>query len=347
MSIRKELQEIPNALRQMLEKGRPQYEALVRRVGWGEKPIFLLAGARAYPTALMGAWAFQSLLGAPVVAARAGNFNAYTCRVVGARSLVIAMGGGEDLVQAVKKAKSQGAVVWAAAPNPGGPLAEIADAVIDCFQGDSANDSTRYNFCRHAAMVFLAVAATKVLKAPTVALDSQEEEFEALPRHVEWVLNHISDAASAFAREFRPLTDLRIVGGGAFFPIAIQSAGRLYREAQIPAHGCDLLDFQEGFCGVTRPGSGVLYLSSSRCGLKTRVHDSVREVRQGKSRKIFALTDGNDRQLSERADAAVLFPVLTEAGGALIALAFLELVAFYTAQPARMTSAHGRGAEKA
>jgi glucosamine 6-phosphate synthetase-like amidotransferase/phosphosugar isomerase protein len=347
LSIRKELQEIPDALRQMNEKGRQQYEGLIRRASWGEKPVFMLAGGSAYPAALTGAWAFQSLLGTPAVAARAGNFSAYTCHAVGARSLVIAVGGGDDMTQAVKKAKSRGAMVWAAGGNPDGPLAQIADAVVDCFQGDSADEGTRCNFCRHAAMVFLALAAAKVLKAPAVTLSSQEEELESLPRHVEWVLNQISDAAKAFAKEFRALTELQIIGGGAFYPIALQAARRLQQGGRIAARGCELLDFQGGFCGMPQPGSGVLYLSSSRCGVKTLVHDSVREIRHGKSLKIFALTDGNDRHLSERADAAVLFPVLTEVGGALIALAFLELVAFYILQPARIASARGHSTPKA
>jgi hypothetical protein len=78
-----------------------------------------------------------------------------------------------------------------------------------------------------------------------------------------------------------------------------------------------------------------VYLSSSRCGLKEQAHQSVREVRQDASRKIFAITDGNDRQLSERADMAILLPILTEAGGALLSMVLLELAASYAGPPAR------------
>lgn len=332
MGIRKDLQEIPDALRQMYEKGRPQYEALIRRASWGESPVFMLAGSGAYPAALAGAWTFESLLGVPAIAARAETFNAYTWRALGARSLVIALGGDDDISQAVKKAKGRGATVWAAATDSARPLAKMAAAVVDCFEGGSADDGARSIFCRHAAMLFLAVAAAKIRKAPAPVLSAQEEELEALPRHVEWVLNQISDAAAAFAREFRSLTKLLIIGGGAFHPVALQAASRLQQLSRIAARGCNLLDFHEGFCGAPCPGSGVLYLSSSRCGLKNCVHESVREIRREGKQKIFAVTDANDRQLTERVDAAVLLPVLTEAGGALIALAFLELVTFYTSQ---------------
>ena len=335
VNIRKELLEIPDALRRIHEEGRPLYDALVRRIHWDERPVYMLGAGASYPAALSGAWAFESLLGMPVVVQRPAAFTAYTSRTLTRRSLVIVAAGTDDsepTLEAVQKARSRGAIVWAMTPDPAGELGALADATFNDYSGESPADGPRSIFCRHAALLFLAVAASRVLKPPGQMPVAWEEELEKLPGHVEWVLNQISDAARALAKEMALLAEIDVAGGGAFYPVALQAAGRLSQPGGLPARGYELLEFQQSRRRVLQPGAGVLFLSSSRCGLKTEVHHSASELRQEGHQKIFALTDANDRQLSERADLAVLLPILTEAGGALLTLVFLELAGFYAAQ---------------
>ncbi|MEJ2007252.1 MAG: SIS domain-containing protein [Acidobacteriota bacterium] len=342
MNIKKELLEIPHVLQQMLEEGRPQYNALIRRVSWTEKPVFMLGDRSSYLAALSGASTFESLLGVPVIVRRPAAFSVYTTPAIAARSLVIAVsnsGDSEELLQAVKKAKHRRATVWAVTADPSSELAGMADAVADYFPGESPADGALSVFCRHAVMTFLAVAAAQVIKGPARNLARLEEELEKLPEHVEWVLNRISDAGRALATELRSLSKVFVVGGGAFHPVAIQAADQLGRLAGVDASGWELLYFQQAFHHRPQPGEGILYLSSSHCGLKAQVHQSVREFRQKGGQKIFAITDSNDRQLSERATLAVLLPVLTEPAAALLALAFLDLVTHYTTQTSARSSA--------
>ena len=352
VTITKEILEIPAALRQMCEEGRPLYDALVRRASWGERPIFVVAGASAHPAGLTAAWAFESLLGMPAVVQRPDHFSAYTSRALATRSLVIIMeaaGAQEETLASARKAKAHGAMVWAVTPDPAGELARLADATVNDYAGGPAADSARSIFCRHAAMVFLAVAAAKILKAPSASLRGQEEELEKLAQEAEWVLTRIPDAALALAREATALQALYVTGGGAFYPVALQAAERLARTAGTAIRGMDLPDFQQVLPGISQPGSGVLYLSSSRCGLKTQVHRSAHKARLNGRLKVLAITDRNDRQLSERADMAVLLPILTEAGAALLALLLLEIAAGdavrasrTAAQPARAKKTRNR-----
>jgi len=328
VAIKKELLEIPPALRQMFEEGRPLYDAAIRRIGWGERPVFMVGNGSSYLAALSGAWAFETLLGLPVVVRRPAVFSAYTSRTLAVRSLVMAVSGPDECpetLEAATKAKKRGALVCAITPNPAGELAQAADIVINTYAGESPGEGTPSIFCRHAVMLFLAVAAARALKAPAPLIDAQEEELGKLATQVEWVLNQIADAAGALAKALAPLQDLYVVGGGAFHPVALQAASRLRQLAGVRASGFELMRFSQDFPQISHPGAGILYLSSSRCKLKEQVHQSLRESRQKGGPKIFAITDGNDRQLSERADLAVLLPILTEAGGALLTLAFLEL----------------------
>ena len=330
MTIRKEILEIPAALRQMCEEGRSLYHAVVRRANWGERPIFVVAGGTAYPAGLTAAWAFESLLGMPAVVQRPDHFNAYTNRALAARSLVIIMEAAdvqEETLVSATKAKGRGAMVWAVTSDAARELAGLADATVNDYSGESAADSARLIFCKHAAMVFLAVSAARVLKAPSAALSAQEEELEKLAQEAEWVLTRIPNAATALARESAAFRTFYVTGGGAFYPIALQAAERLARATGPAIRGMEVTDFNNVVPGNPGQGSGVLYLSSSRCGLKAQVHNSARDARQNGRLKILAITDRNDRQLSERADMAVLLPILTEASAALLTLLLLEIAA--------------------
>ncbi|HET7215339.1 MAG TPA: SIS domain-containing protein [Terriglobia bacterium] len=334
MNIRNELAEIPDALRQMQEEARPLYDALIRRISWGERPIYILGDAVCYPAALSGARAFESFLGMPVIVQRAAVFNAYTSRTLARRSLVIVVAGPEvteETLAACKRARSRGAKVWAVTAEPPGELAALADAAVNDYSGGSASDGPRSIVCRHAALLFLAIAAARVLKSPGQAQGPLEEELDQLPRHIEWVLNQISDAARALAEAAANLPELDVAGGGAFYPVALEAACALHQPGGPRARGFELLEFQQSRRQVLQPGAGVLYLSSSRCGLKTEVHRSVRELRQEGHQKIFALTDADDRALSERADMAVLLPVVPEPAGALLSLVFLQLAGSFAA----------------
>jgi fructoselysine-6-P-deglycase FrlB-like protein len=345
VTITKEILEIPAALRQMCEEGRHVYDVLVRRASWGERPIFIVADGGAYPAALTAAWAFESLLGMPALIQRPDHFSAYTSRALASRSLVIIMetaGGQEETLAAARKAKGRRAMVWAVTPDPAGELAGLADAIINDYAAESAADSARAIFCRHAAMVFVAVAAAKVLKAPFAALSAQEEELEKLGQEAEWVITRIPDAALALAREAAAFHAFYIVGCGAFYPIALQAAERLARATGPAIRGTELTEFQKVMSAISEPGSGVLYLSSSRCGLKTQVHGSASDARQNGRLRILAVTDRNDRQLSERADLAVLLPILTEAGAALLTLLLLEMTASNAVRASRPTAQTAR-----
>lgn len=325
----------------MHEEGRTQYDALIRHINWTEKPAFMIGDGSSYLAALSGAYVFESLLGMPVMVRRPAAFTAYTAPVLTRRSLVIVVsdsGDREETLLAAQKAKDRGAIVWAVTASRASELARMAEAYVDFYPGESPGEGVRQLFCQHAVMLFLAVAAARVFKGPSAQLSTQEEELGALSKHVEWVLNQIPDASRALAGELRSLPRVFLVGGGAFDPIALQAASHLAMLAGIPARGIDLPDFRQDFQQLSQPGDGILYLSSTRCRLKAQVHASVREIRQKGYQKIFAITDSNDRLLSERANMAVLLPSLTESGQALLSLAFLDLVTLYATQSSSKSS---------
>ncbi len=333
--MKHEILEIPRALRLMWTKGQPQYDALVRRAAWSEKPVFITGSGSSYWAALTGAYAFESLLRLPAVARTPEAFKGYTISALAVRSLLIAIspsGECEKTLEAVRQAKARGAVVWALTANPGSELGKLADGVAELYLHEAPVEGIQSVFCQHAAMVFLALAAARALKRPASLLATEETELAKLPESIEWVENQFSDAAQALAGEFSSLQRLWLIGGGLYHPIALQAACQLAEMAGIPACGLDPSHFQHVLPTLRQPGAGVLFLSGSRCALKAEVQQAAHGASNIAGGKLFAITDGNDPLLSKAATLSVLLPTLTEPAGALLALAFLNSVTHHAAR---------------
>jgi glucosamine 6-phosphate synthetase-like amidotransferase/phosphosugar isomerase protein len=67
LEARQHFTNLPRTLRETLEKGRPQWEEVVRRTRWGAVPIHIVGSGVSFAAGLAGALAFESLLGWPAV----------------------------------------------------------------------------------------------------------------------------------------------------------------------------------------------------------------------------------------------------------------------------------------
>jgi glucosamine 6-phosphate synthetase-like amidotransferase/phosphosugar isomerase protein len=343
--MKHEILEIPRALRLMWAKGRTQYDALVRQGAWSEKPVFITGSNSSYWAALTGAYAFESLLRLPAVARTPEVFNAYTSSSLAFRSLLVAIspsGECEKTLEAARRAKARGAIVWALTANPASALGKLADGIAEICLHEASADGIQAAFCQHAAMVFLALAAARALRRPAALLATQEMELEKLPESIERVQNQFTDAARALAGEIGSLLSLLLTGGGLYHPVALQAAYQLAELAGVPARGLELLDFQHILPTLPQTDTGVLILSGSRCALKAEVHQAARDAGKKAGGKLFAITDSNDHQLSERVTLSVLLPTLTEPAGALLALAFLNSVTNHAVRHSSAPSNRGR-----
>jgi fructoselysine-6-phosphate deglycase len=343
MTMKHEILAIPRALRLMWAQGQPQYEALVRQAAWSEKPIFITGGGASYWAALTGAYALESLLRFPVVVRAPEVFSAYSSSTLAVRSLLLAIspsGECEKTLKAAQQAKKQGATVLALTANPESTLGKLAAGVAPIYLYEASTDGIQSAFCQHAAVVDLALAAARVLKRPASLLATQAEDLEKLPENIERVQNQFADAAQALGNELRTLPSLLLTGGGPYHPVALQAASHLAEYAGIRARGLDLAHFQHVLPTLLHSETGVLFLSGSRCALRAEVHVVAQGARKIAGGRLFAITDSNDRQLSDSAAFAVLLPMLTEPAGALLALAFLDSVTDYAARNSAASSIH-------
>jgi len=317
--------EASKALHETLAHSRSDFEALVRRTYWGNGPVYMVGSGTSHLVGVAGAYALESLAGWPVVVRASLDFTAYAVAAVPRRSVVVALsrtGESRQTLEAARAARARGAVVVALTAAPTSTLAKAADGVL-WVRGSAADASPAVDLlCRHAAVGYLSLVAARTLKRPSRQLESLEQEFEKLPAQVEWVLTQLEDAAGAFASRLKDATEIRVIGGGFYQPVALLWALELGRHGR---KNTLVADPEENALAPVEKGGAYVFLSSSRSRVRARMQDCLSAARASGAR-VLALTDTNDRELADGASLALLLPTASELVGSTLALALLQRV---------------------
>lgn len=333
MDSRQAILDTPRALREMLEKGRPEYEAVIRRTRWGDGPLFIVGRGPSLFAGMTVGLGFESLVGWPVVVREATEFSAHALGVLRPRSVVLAIsqsGESPETLEAARAAHSRGATVLAVTKAAQSTLAALADGIFLVGAGGESGSDGTSSVCRHAALGYISLVAAQVLKRHHPQLATLETEFQRIPEHIEWVLTQLGDAVRPFAAELKRCEDITVAGGGFFHSIAAEWARQFSREMRIPVESP--ASFEDEFDCFRNPAAGraIIFLSNSRCRLKRAVHKAAARAERA-GIKSLTITDRDDRELQNHSSLAILLPTLHEMTGAVLTLALLAWVTYHAA----------------
>ena len=328
MDFRQSVLDIPRALGETLGRAKLEYEALVRATRWGEIPVHIVAPAPLVDLAIYGSYALETLLGWPAVVREALDFMTYGTGVLRQRSVVLlvsASGEEQELFAVAQAARARGAVVLTMAGNPFSAVAKAGHGVFLIRPGDDCAPLVKSAVCLQAGLGHLGLTLARLLKKPQAVFADLEEEFTRLPEQVEKVLTQLSDAARTFGSELNPQDGLRVAAEGCYRSTAM-SWSKLLGHFGFPPP-----QVFEGSAGIGQPiapGEKVVLLSGSRCRLKKRIYEQAMRAKRDGAR-LLAVTDGNDRELADRADLTVLLPTLHEMTGSLLTLVLLSWSSYH------------------
>ena len=332
--IRQEILDLPRSLKETLEKGRPEYEAVVRQTRWGDGPVYLVGSGPSIPVALSGAYAFESLLGWSAIHHTPQAFEAYVLPALRPRSVLLLIspaGEEEGILSVAQAAASRGATVLALTTKSESPLARCADGLLLVRRFDQQEAGLMSLVCQQAAVGYLALVAAQTLKRPQALQELAAAEFGKLPGHVEWVLTQLADVVCSWASQLNERPALEVVGAGFYHPTAMLAAFLLRKLTGIRAQSWEASEFIAGGADRLAQDSLVVCLSGSRCRLKKVVHQAA-ALAKTRGARIMSVTDANDRELSACSAVSVLLPNLTEVVGAPLTLALLEGVIYQAAR---------------
>jgi DNA-binding MurR/RpiR family transcriptional regulator len=328
MSNRQQIQEIPGALRMTLEKAHAEYGAVVRKVRWGDGPLYICGEGECAGLGLAASYAFETFPGWPVVARPVEVFQSYAFPLLQPRSVLIlisARGEWPEGLELAETARQRDCILLVLTNTPDSRLTKGADHVF-FTRAEVDAESPAMAVCMHAALSFLAFESARILKRPEPQWDLLEEEIDHLPDKLEWVLTQLPSVVRSMAVEVARLPRLRVVGGGFYHYPAWQGARRM-RSLPSPEVGAvEASEFLHEHDYFARRDEGVLLLSGSHSKMKKLLHRGAAQARANGAR-VLSLTDSNDRDLVEGSDLGILVPSLLEMPAATLAMFMLEWLA--------------------
>jgi len=346
MDPRRDLLELPRALRETLDKGGPEFDKLVRQTRWGDGPVYVIGSRTAYGGAMTAGLAIEVLVGLPAVVRAPAEFQTYALPAMRPRSILLALepaGDCAETLEAVHAAKSRGARVLVLASDAQGELAKLADVLFMSHTGEARPGSRSAEVCRHVAACLLGLSVARALKRPSDSLRDIEEEFPKLPEHVEWAFSQLSDAVRALAAQLGVAPRVQTVGGGFYYPAAWHGAGTLRNLLGKDAQARNGMGTEVPDNEPPERRAALLLLSGSRCRGRKTIH-ALAESAKRSGTNLLAVTDKNDPEVSRRAALAILLPILSEEVGSLLTLALLDWVVCHGG-PATPGGAERRRAE--
>ncbi len=319
MDIRREVRDLPRAVKETLEKGRAPYEALARQTRWGEVPVYLIGSGPALAVARAGGYLFEWLLGWPAVVRSARAFQAYTASVLRPRSVLVAVAAGEDTetLEAVRAGRTRGATILVVGTQPQGALSEAADGV---FTVEPAQGAVAEWVSLDVGMKLVALVAARALKRPHPQITAMEEDFAKLPEFLDLMVTQLDGAAESLAEPLAGREGLCLAGSGLYHPAALLAAHGFCTLAHKMAAGFEAAEFLEGPASALSPRGALLVLSGSRCRARKIVAEAAARAAETKA-PVLAISDSNDRELRDLVSTLAVIPQVTEPAGSTLALA--------------------------
>jgi glucosamine--fructose-6-phosphate aminotransferase (isomerizing) len=331
MVNRQDIQAISNALQVTLEKAHAEYESLARQVRWGEGPIYICGSGSCAALAGSAGYAFEPMLGWPVVARPVEVFESYSLSLLRPRSVLVMISAPDAAPEPpalAKVARERGSTLLLVTNAPESPLAKIANHVF-MVRAEGDEDVPAVIVCLHAALNYLVLVVARLLKRHEGQGDSLAREFERLPTHLDWVLTQLPKVVRAMAAEIAAHPRLQVVGGGFYQFPAWRAARSLGAAAGVAAEGLEASEFVTGVARSGRRDDTVLLLSGSRSKAKNLAHRAAARARTDGAR-VLSITDSQDRELAEQTDLGILVPPLMEQTACTLSLCLGEWLAMET-----------------
>lgn len=325
MKNRTGIQEIPGALRVTLEHARAEYGATARNVRWGDGPIYVCARRECSGWGQAAAYAFESLLGWPVVARPVEVLQSYGLPLLRPRAILLLISSGEEwpeTLELANLARRRGCTVIGLTHSSDHALSNAVDHSF-MIRAEVGLDSRAMTACLHAALNFLAFEVARALKRPEPYWQTMAEEFGSLPDKLEWVFIQLASVVDSVAAEVARLPRLRLVGGGFYDFPAREAARRMASPSGPQVEAVEATEFCNLSSHFERPLSATLFLSGSHSKLKKLVAHCAAQA-QAHGAKVISLTDSNDRDLTRISDIGILIPSLFEVPGSTLSLFIME-----------------------
>lgn len=290
--------------------------------------LLILACGTSYHAALIGKQIGQELLGMPVRAEFASEFN-YSAQPL-ARTIAIAItqsGETADTLKAMKKLKEVGSEVLAITNVVGSTATRIADRTLYTCAGPEISVAATKSFTAQLMVLYQLMLSHPEIGARR--LNSLTKELRQLPNKVQQVLDNEGEIAQ-YAGELSRYENVFFIGRGINFPVALEGALKLKEIAYIHSEGYAAGELKHGPFALLDSDTPVIALLAQDDTYEPMM-TNIKEVK-ARGSPIIALSREGDEDIEKIADKVLTVPQVETIFSPVVNTVSLQLLAYYAAK---------------
>ena len=327
----KEIHEQPRVIRDTLGEYTQVTEPIAALEGMrdtGIESMMILACGTSYHAGLIGKYVVEELLGIPVRAELASEFNYYGQTLARTMAVVITQSGETaDVLKAMRKLKDSGCRVLAITNVVGSTASRLTDQTIYTRAGPEISVAATKSFI--AQLMVLYWLAMTYSKADDRRLVSLIAGLRQLPSKVQQVLDD-EEKVIECAQQLSSCDNVFFIGRGINFPVALEGALKLKEISYIHAEGYAAGELKHGpfaLLGSNTPVIAIVTHDSTYEAVLT----NIKEVK-ARGSPVIALAEEGDEAIDELADSVITVPKVNALFSPVVNVVALQLLAYYTAK---------------
>ena len=258
----------------------------------------------------------------------------YRKTVTDKNTLVIGVsqsGETADTLTAIKQAKAKGSHILIITNRPDSAMAREADSLLSVNAGIEVSVAATKSYMAQLLSFYLLALKMAEVKGSIdkTLLTNLKSELIVLPQKLEQTLIN-KDSIQKCAKMFANTKDFIFIARGVNYPTALEGALKLKEISYINATGYPAGELKHGPIAMLDESMPVLSIL-----MKGSVYDKIlsnSEESKARNARMIALTNSNDENLDSLFDCVVRIPEIHEYLSPLLAIAPLQLLAYYIAE---------------
>jgi len=296
--------------------------------------MLILACGSSYYAAVVGKYIVEELLGIPVRAELASEFNYYPQTLVRTAAVVITQSGETaDTLKAIKRLKEVGCPVLAITNVVGSTATRIADQTIYTRAGPEISVAATKSFTAQLMVLYwLALSYSKVdvrRLTDIRRLADMIMGLRQLPSKVQQVLDNEGKIMEC-ANYLSAYEDMFFIGRGINFPVALEGALKMKEISYIHAEGYAAGELKHGSFALLGSDTPVIAIVAQDNTYEAML-TNIREVKTRRS-PLIALAEDGDEAIGELADSVITVPQVDAIFSPVVNMVTLQLLAYHTAK---------------
>ena len=292
--------------------------------------ILIIACGTSWHAGLIAEYIIEEVCRIPVEVEYASEFR-YRNPIIHKGDVIIAIsqsGETADTLEAIKKAKEEGAFIFGVVNVVGSSIARISHAGAYSHAGPEIGVASTKAFTGQLAVLTM-MALSIAMHKGTITKErylSLLNELEQVPSKVETILSHAAQIKT-IAEKYKNASDFLFLGRGYNFPVALEGALKLKEISYIHAEGYPAAEMKHGPIALVDEDLPVVFIATTD-PYHEKIVSNMQEIKARKGKIISIFTQGDETSPSLSNDSFAI-PHADDLIAPMLTVIPLQLLSYY------------------